>query len=457
MARYDRLQDKRNFGGSTGTTLRFADWNYGPQKRLLSAYELSVKNFAFFNEFKANINYQDIEESRQQREYRRYDRFDSRKENVKVGGFVVDGRKIFKNHELVAGIDGQLNFVKSRATRTNLNNGAISKLDTRYPDGKNTVHYFGVYAQHIAKFKEGKWVLNDGIRLQAVSLHSNIIDNSFFNLPVTKFEQNNFAVTGNLGLVYLPSSKTRLAAGLASGFRSPNLDDLVKIFDFSVARRVYVPNADIRPEYTYNADLSFSQQVTGKYKFEITGFYTWFRNAIGSAPFRLNGQDSIVYNGVLSAVYANQNLNKAFVTGLNTNLLVHFTSHISFLSTLTYTYGRMKKFNGPTVPSDHIPPLYGKSSINITLKKISSEISSLYNGWKKIKNYNPDGEDNQQYATPDGMPSWMTLNCKASYIIRNHFTIQAAIENVLDRNYRYFASGFSAPGRNFILAARINW
>ena len=34
VPRYDRLQDKRNFGGSIGTTLRFARWYYGPQKRL---------------------------------------------------------------------------------------------------------------------------------------------------------------------------------------------------------------------------------------------------------------------------------------------------------------------------------------------------------------------------------------------------------------------------------------
>jgi hemoglobin/transferrin/lactoferrin receptor protein len=32
--------------------------------------------------------------------------------------------------------------------------------------------------------------------------------------------------------------------------------------------------------------------------------------------------------------------------------------------------------------------------------------------------------------------------------------LQAGIENITDKNYRYFASGFSAPGRNFIVAVR---
>ena len=452
VPRYDRLQDKRNFGGSIGTTLRFARWYYGPQKRLLGAYEMNTKDFAFFNEFKINLNFQDIEESRQQREYRRYNRFDSRKEKVRIGGFVADGRKIFNHNEITIGVDGQLNFVQSRASRTNLNTGAVAKLDSRYPDGKNKVNYFGLYAQHIAKYKKGKLVLNDGLRIQFVTLKSNVVDNSFFNLPVTNFEQNNFAVTGNLGLVYMPASKTRMTAGLSSGFRSPNLDDLVKIFDFSVAKRVYVPNADIKPEYTYNFDLSFSQQVSEKIKIDISGFYTWFRNAIASAPFLLNGQDSIIYNGVKSAVYANQNINKAYITGFNTNVNFSITDHITFYSTLTFTYGRMTKSNGMKVPSDHIPPIFGKSGLEYRGKKIATELFALYNGWKKIKNYNPDGEDNQQYATQDGMPSWMTVNWKSSYMINKHFTAQAAIENIFNRNYRYFASGFSAPGQNILLS-----
>ena len=154
VPRYDRLQDRRNFGGSIGTTLRFAQWYYGPQKRILGAYEFNIKSKGFFNEFRANINYQNVEESRQQREYRRYDRFDSRREQVKVWGFVIDARKKFRNHELTVGVDGQLNDAKSRADRTNLTTGLVSKLDSRYPDGKNKMNYFGIYGQHILKSKK---------------------------------------------------------------------------------------------------------------------------------------------------------------------------------------------------------------------------------------------------------------------------------------------------------------
>ena len=458
VPRYDRLQDKRYFNAALGTTLRYAEWYYGPQKRIMGAYELGVKHLGFVDELKVNLSYQDFEESRQQREYRRYDRFDSRVEHVKVAAFTIDGRKFWGNNELIAGIDGQLNDVKSTASRTNLSTGVVSPLDTRYPNGKNKMNYYGLFAQHIYKSKTGKWVLNDGIRLQAITLHSTIVDNSFFNFPFTEIKQDPFAVTGNIGVVYKSSDLLRLTANISSGFRAPNIDDLARIFESSSAtKRLVVPNPDIDPEYTYNFDLGLTYRLKDKARFEVTGFYTLFRNAIAQAPFTLNGEDSVMYNGVLSAVYANQNVNKAYLYGVNSRLSIYFTKKISWDNSVTYTYGRYIKPGDIKVPMDHIPPLFGKSTVSVTCSKLSTEAYALFNGWKRIEDYNPDGEDNGQYATPDGMPSWITLNWRAAYPVTKVLTIQVGIENILDRNYRYFASGFSAPGRNYIVSLRATW
>jgi hemoglobin/transferrin/lactoferrin receptor protein len=452
VPRYDRLQEERN------GTLRFAEWYYGPQTRWLAAYELNVISAGFFNQLRMNVHYQDMEESRHQREYRRYDRFDKRKEQLEIGGFIFDTRKKWKNHEITIGADGQLNDVKSVAGRTNLQTGTVSPLDSRYPNGKNKMNYFGVYAQHLVKLNDGKIILNDGARINAVFLHSTIADNSFFNLPFTEIKQNNAAVTGNLGLVYLPSEEFRFTAGLSSGFRHPNIDDLARIFESSTAlKRVIIPNPGIKPEYTYNFDLGVTQLIAQRIKFEFTGFYTLFRNAIGLAPFQLNGQDSIQYNGVPVAVYANRNVKKAYTYGFNSNIQVDFTKELSFFTTITYTYGRFKNANGSKTPQDHIPPVYGKTSLKYEHPKFETEVYSLFNGWKRIKNYNPDGEDNQQYATPDGSPSWFTLNWRNSISINKILRLQFAIENIFDRNYRPFASGFSAPGRNFVIALRASF
>ncbi len=479
VPRYDRLQDIRNFGGSIGTTLRFADWYYGPQKRFLSSYELNANKVGSIDEVKVNINYQTVGESRVTREYRRYDRLDSRVEKVNVFGATISARSFFKQNEIAFGIDMQLNGLKSSATRTNITTGAKSNLDTRYPDGKNSMNNFAIFAQHTYKHTNKKFVLNDGLRLQAITLKSNVNDNSFFKLPDTAVNQKNLALTGNVGIVYNATKKTTFRVGVSSGFRAPNIDDLAKIFESSTAsKQVVLPNANLKPEFTYNIDVAIAQKLVNVVNVEVSGYYTLFRNAIIKAPFTLNGQDSILYNGVKSQVLASQNANKANVYGFSFSADATLIKGFNIASTLTYTEGYFitdaskvskvfaKQANGTyslvsknvtRKPLDHIPPMIGKTSISYEHNKLLTSIFIMYNGWKKLNKFNADGEDNDQYATADGMPAWVTANWNGSYQINKQIQLQLAVENIFDRNYRYFASGFSAPGRNFIVALRANW
>jgi len=451
IPRYDRLQDLRN------GQLRFAEWYYGPQIREMAAYEFNRTGSGFFSEVKAIIAYQHLEESRQQSDYRRYDRRDSRRENLEVGSFTIDGRRRWRQHELTVGVDGQLNFLTSEASRIHIDTGAEVPIDSRYPNGKNRMHYFGAYVQHLFKWGGGKWVLNDGIRFQAMRMFASIADNAFFNLPFTEIRQNNSAVTGNLGIIYMPSRMLRFNIGIASGFRAPNIDDLARIFESSTADSLLVvPNPAIGPEYTYTADAGITV-TTGGLQAEAGLFYTWMRDAIALAPFTLNGADSIDYNGSRSAVYANQNINSAYLYGFQGSLALQWSAWKASGS-VHYTYGRLQPGGEKTkLPLDHIPPVYGRLAVSRTADKWNAECYVLYNGWKRLKDYSAGGEDNAQYATPEGAPSWMTLNLKGSWQLTGHLQVQAGIENILDRNYRYFASGFSAPGRNFILAARAKW
>jgi hemoglobin/transferrin/lactoferrin receptor protein len=88
------------------------------------------------------------------------------------------------------------------------------------------------------------------------------------------------------------------------------------------------------------------------------------------------------------------------------------------------------------------------------MKKVRAEAFVLYSGWKRLADYNLVGEDNIAYATAQGMPAWMTLNVRAAYQINKFVQVQAAVENILDQNYRVFASNIGAPGRNFSITLR---
>lgn len=456
IPRYDRLQDRKTFP-VVGNTLRWAAWYYGPQTRWLSAYEWSNTKNKIADELRFIVSYQAIKESRQQREYLAYTRFDSRREHIKIAALNFDIKEKWNNHELILGADGQFNFLQSEADRTNLLTGVVTPLDSRYPNGKNEMHLLGIYAQHLLKINKGKWVLNDGLRLQKTILRSSIKDNSFFNFPFVSIDQQTSSVTGNIGIIYNASSQLRLSTNLASGFRAPNIDDAARIFESSTAlQRLVVPNPAIKPEYTYNGDLQL-QYKSQVLRIELTGFYTLFRNAIVMAPFKLNGQDSLLYNGIRAQVIANQNARRAFIRGFSYKSVLELNKCLNWESTVSFTYGRFKATDGLQKPLDHIPPVFGRTALLYNNGPWQGEFFLLFNGWKHKKDYNLDGEDNVQYATPDGTPAWYTLNLRTSYQLEKNLQLQVGLENILDRNYRYFASGFSAPGRNLFVAIRANF
>ncbi|HMT12493.1 MAG TPA: TonB-dependent receptor, partial [Ignavibacteria bacterium] len=174
------------------------------------------------------------------------------------------------------------------------------------------------------------------------------------------------------------------------------------------------------------------------------------------APYQFNGADSILYDGVMTKVVANQNKNKGFIYGYNLNFDADITDWFTMFGSVTYTYGRVET-DSTDEPLDHIPPVFGKTGVMLKLNRFKGEFNVMYNGWKHIWDYSASGEDNGTYATSQGMPAWYTLNAKAYYQIHKYVQLQLGVENILDQRYRVFASGISGPGRNFVFTLRANY
>ena len=64
IPRYDRLTESNN-GQPT-----FAEWYYGPQVRLMTAYDLNLNNTLGFSSIHVGVSYQDIQESRYTRRFK---------------------------------------------------------------------------------------------------------------------------------------------------------------------------------------------------------------------------------------------------------------------------------------------------------------------------------------------------------------------------------------------------
>jgi len=445
VPRYDRLTDP------DGSGLRFAEWYYGPQRRLLTAYDLNIHDpSGCFRHIHAGVNYQNIEESRHTRRSGS-DNLSHRTENVNVIGVDVDFNKVIRQHNLRFGLDAQFNALKSTAGNENIITGKSSPLDTRYPDGDNRMTHAALYFSHT-------WTINDeltltnGVRLGFIGLRSMFVDTSFFHLPFTEVTQRNGVYSGSAGIIHTPTDDLKLSFLLSTGFRAPNVDDLSKVFE-SAPGQVIVPNPDLKPEKTVTTEIGIAKIVEQKASWENTVYYTRFLDAIVTDKFLFSGEDSILYDGTMSRVLANQNKRNAYLFGFSSSVMADFAENLLVTITLNYTYGRIKT-DSSDYPLDHIPPLMARMQLGYTYKNFTSEFFINYNGWKRLKNYYLQGEDNEQYATPDGMPAWFTLNLRASYKIWKYLTLQAGVDNILDTQYRTFASGINAPGRNIFAAVR---
>jgi hemoglobin/transferrin/lactoferrin receptor protein len=453
VPRYDRLTDP----GNSGTGLRFAEWYYGPQTRLLGSYQLQVDHVgSWADRLSVIASFQDIEESRHDRRFNNNVRND-RAEKVNVWGLTVDLLKKIDRNSLRYGIDGQFNTLISTAHRTDITTGAESPLNTRYPDGDNCMGFLSGFGTHTLEIND-RLVLNDGLRLGYSTLRSTFVDQSFYPFPFSDITQKNITGSASLGLIYSPSAWKLSLLG-STGFRVPNVDDLAKVFDSQAGDAtttgiLVVPNPNLGPEKTLNGELGVTHFFGSKGRLEGVVFATRFNDIIVVLPSTYNGQSTVLYDGYPAEVYSSQNRDKAYMYGFSVIGWAQIAKCFSATASYNYTYGRLRNDGGPETPLDHIPPAFGRAGIQYTSDRVSGEVFSNFSGWKHIEDYSSSGEDNLQYATPEGMPSWYTINLRASYDVLRSLTVQAGVDNILDLQYRTFASGINAPGRNFLFTVR---
>ena len=440
IPRYDRLTQT-----SSSTVLTHAEWYYGPQQRVLGVYSIAKNNAFLSSDLKVNVAFQNAKESRHNRRFGNYV-LQNREENVNMYSVSTDLKKKFTKSELFYGFESYFETLNSTAYSNNTTTGLENSISTRYPNGDNSMVRNDVYVSYNEKISNNTF-WNTGARLGYTNLKSSIDDDQFFPLPFSTISQGNFTYSGTIGIVRATSENFTLKANVASGFRVPNIDDLAKIFE-SVQGTIIVPNEDLKPEKTVTADFGFViQSKSQKTKFETTYFYTRMYDALVVDEFLYNGQSVIDYDGTPSTVFANQNKGKAFVTGISSSFSASLSSHVLFNANFNYNLGRVVE-EGRQSPLDHISPFFGKIGLAYNGSKLNLEAYLLYNGKKDSNEYSSSGEDNQQYAPIGGMPAWETYNFKLGYLMFKGATLFAGIENILDTQYRTFASGINAPGRN---------
>ncbi len=463
IPRFDRLIELKN------NSLKFAEWNYGPQNRfLLSSQFLIHPNKNWLESGSITGAYQQIKESRIQRKFGSLDR-SYREELVNVfsvnGDFSVSLTQD-KKRVLSYGFEFTYNDVisKSFGKTLQVSNGQINgsssdfKVQSRYPDGGSNYLSSSAYIAYRQDLNS-KTTLNTGLRFTNTTLHALWLDQTFIHLPETNITAVNSAVTATIGYVYRPGKNWQLNSVVSSGFRSPNIDDIGRVREKS--GNISIPNIHVNPEFAYNVEIGLQKYFNDK-KFRVGAnvYYSLLDNYI-QRDFVYNTDGSkkqVQFDGEFGNAITNQNKGTAYVFGYTLSYLGKISSTINSSGFITYTKGRTYDTKEPM---SSIPPLFGRVEINYKKDKIEFGAALKFNSKKDIEDFNiTEGIDNHDLtpivdpnAIRDsdkyyGSPSWMTIGLTSNYLLSDTFSIQARLDNIFDEHYIEFASGISAPGRN---------
>ena len=443
IPRYDRLIQYDDI-----LTPKYAEWFYGPSIFFMNKIQFNsfTKN-KFYDAYKIIIANQKLKESRNSRKFNDYF-LNQRDENVNITSLNIDFDKKLENKEFYYGFESIYNYVKSSASSKNISDNSTSSISTRYPDGGTRYISHSVYISFKNSFKKIKF--NAGLRGNISNLKG-ILSGNFYDFDFNEIQLNNASLSGNFGLRY-DKGISVLKFQYSNGYRTPNLDDVGKVFD-SEPGNLIIPNPNLKPEIANNFEINY--EVSGK-KILIKNsiYYIRLKDAITRSLTRFNNQDSIMYDGTLSRVQTLTNTGKANVYGFSNKISYLISKKLKFINTISYNYSSdiiNKK------PLRHSPPLFGKFEISYKTKSIELIYDLKYNGKKSIENFS-DSELNKLYLyTEDGSPSWKTHNISIIYNINYFIKANFSVKNIFDLHYRTYSSGISAPGRNFNFGLNIKF
>jgi hemoglobin/transferrin/lactoferrin receptor protein len=469
IPRYDKLIEQRN------GTLRYAEWFYGPQKRILIAPQLKLfPQKRFMNSGRITFAYQNIDESRNSRAFESFIR-KIQKENVQVWSLNGDFEfELNQKHSFSYGFEGTFNKVRSFAFGKELvvqQNEVVAlkpstPFPTRYPSKGSTYDSFASFVNWIWDLNN-ELTVNFGMRFTNTNLEARWKEYYNINALLEAVNLDALALTQTLALTYRPTEKIQWNLILSNGFRNPNIDDVGKIRENNGI--LVVPNPSLFPEYAYNFELGIKRYFDqSKNYLSLRGFSTLISRHIGRSNYIIFSdtttpdQATIRYNGEEVETYANNNLGNRYLYGGSLDGYYSLNTFLALRGNLSFIQAVKSEKYGP-LPS--ISPAFGRIFIEYQKSNWLSYLSFEFSDNKNIEAYSIGGEDGLE-ETPllsenpllyAGTPAWSELSWLAQYRWKKSTSFRIALENILDTHYRPFASGISAPGRNLKLGVNYSF
>ena len=469
ISRFDKMSEITENG-----ELKYAQWYYGPQQRLLSSIKLNLGNKKIFDNASLILSFQNIKESRNSRRFNSLN-LKSQAEDLNIFSINTDFiKKLNQINSLAYGFELTNNKLSSVGKNLEIitNNNFIVERNisdglSRYPGNGSKYNSIAAYFELRKKFNK-KTNLNIGSRYSFVDISAEwdtdfLMENQesfIFFKQFHNFKLTNSAITSSLGLSHLINKFNKISLNISSGFRAPNIDDIGKIREKSGI--LTVPNTNLKPENAYTIDLGY-KSYNKALSYNMNLYYTILNRTIVRDFFYDYNDDStddpitIIYDDEEVLTMSNFNLGNSTIYGFNFDFQYTINDLFNLYGFINYTKGDIV-YNDYPMPS--IPPIYGSIKLRFKKNNFNMQLTYKFSQSKSAEEYSFGGEDSLE-ETPHvyengeikylGMPKWGIFKLSSLFRVTKKIKAQLLLDNIFDIHYREFASGISSPGRSLNL------
>ena len=355
--------------------------------------------------------------------------------------------------QLELGSAATLERIGSGTETLDRQSGSVKRGRGRYLDGSryDSLAVFGLLTQPLA----AGWTALGGAR--ATWLHASApLDPLFDAAAQRRLDRGFVGFSGSVGLrAELSSELSWLVSGL-SGFRAPNLEDF-QTFGGG-ARGFTVPNPELDEERAWTVETGLRYRSSWL-QASVFVFSTWLRGLIVRMPGTWQGVSEVEGEVVLTR----KNGSEGQLIGAESELRALLGHGVYAAAALTGVWGRTERPDAEgrplEEPASKVPgpagliqlgferrelPFWAEASLRAQLPQ--SRLSEADRLDVRLCERGPDDCDE--------VPGFADVSLRAGLRLAEHLQLSAAVENLLDRAYRTYASGVYAPGRNVVLAVR---
>lgn len=389
---------------------RFSDWDkssiYLITRKTLGAKSYLKTRSYFDNYYNALKSYDDGSYTTQ----KTAKAFSSRYDDKTFGASVESGSELFEGNTLKVALHDKYDMHNEIG-----NTGDIPK---NYED--NT----------LSLAAENSWKASEDITVIVGVRHDNrqtkkaedLVNNVITSFPL----EDNHATNYQLALVGHLDDHQEVTASVARTTRFPTLKDR-----YSYKLGNALPNPALNPEMSVNYVVDYSIRPLEKLKIKSSVFVSRLSDVIQQV-------DNVAFVNN-KWVYQSRNSGKAAYSGFECS--VDWLPVSWLKSVVDYSYINRKNNTNPSLHFTDVPK-----------HKISGYLQFFLNrsSWAMLETeYN-----SQRFSTSDGKygaAPYGLLNVRANTALTPAFTVQAAVENLFDRNYA-IAEGYPEPGRQGVLS-----